>query len=173
MTDLPVWIQLLQALLTPAVAIAVGGVAFMQWRTAHNKSVLDLFDKRIEVYASAKNAVGMVLTQGKCSPDSEKKIMDAIDRSTFLFGTEVKFYLMSIWTEFIRLNSLNEEIKSGVVSSAKKRVETFGMIQRFYRDAPDVFGPYMRMDHKIALSPIDFLREKNRIRLSYADEKQR
>jgi hypothetical protein len=47
---LPLELQILTALLTPVIAVAVGYVAYQQWRTAREKLVLDLFKDRLAVY---------------------------------------------------------------------------------------------------------------------------
>ncbi|MDG4874165.1 hypothetical protein P9273_03510 [Mesorhizobium sp. WSM4935] len=54
---LPYWIRLIQALgptfagfATAAIALAVAVIAYRQWRTAHDKILLDLFDRRFSVF---------------------------------------------------------------------------------------------------------------------------
>jgi hypothetical protein len=44
--QLPLWVLYLQALSTPAIALLASVIGFFQWRTAHQRAVLDLFEKR-------------------------------------------------------------------------------------------------------------------------------
>lgn len=46
-------VQILSALLVPAIAIAGGVIAWLQWRTNERKRRQDLFDKRYEFYRRA------------------------------------------------------------------------------------------------------------------------
>ena len=52
MANTPTWIIVLQALLTPTIAAVAGLVAFLQWRTAHQKVILDLFDRCLRKFKS-------------------------------------------------------------------------------------------------------------------------
>ncbi len=55
------WTAYLTALLTPLVAIVAAYVAFVNARTAKNKLKLDLFDKRIKVFATIRDLIrGMI-----------------------------------------------------------------------------------------------------------------
>jgi hypothetical protein len=44
---IPVWISTLSALLTPAIAILGGVIAYRQWRTARDILKFDLFDRAL------------------------------------------------------------------------------------------------------------------------------
>ena len=46
----PLWIQILSALLTPVIGVATIFIARQQWRTAHSKYRLYLFEKRLALY---------------------------------------------------------------------------------------------------------------------------
>ena len=47
------WIDILQALLTPTIALIAVGIGLAQWWTARNRLKLDLFDTRWSVYGVA------------------------------------------------------------------------------------------------------------------------
>ncbi|MER8838471.1 hypothetical protein NKH86_06875 [Mesorhizobium sp. M0913] len=76
MTNLPLWAQILQALLTPVIALAVGFIAYRQWRTAHSRLVLDLFEKRLAVYEQTRKAVSFVNTHGRTSREAEIDLLE-------------------------------------------------------------------------------------------------
>ena len=61
---LPHWVQVVSALgpvftasATLVVGVIVAVIAYRQWRVAHEKLILDLFDKRFAVYSEATSAV--------------------------------------------------------------------------------------------------------------------
>lgn len=63
-TQLPYSLQVLQALSTPMIALLAAVIGVMQWRTAHQRAVLDLFQKRWEAYTEIRNAMGEVMREG-------------------------------------------------------------------------------------------------------------
>jgi hypothetical protein len=65
---MPNWIQYLQALATPAVALLAIVIALLQWRTAHQRAVLDLFDRRMQAFDSLNAAVAEIMREGARLP---------------------------------------------------------------------------------------------------------
>ena len=108
MSAVPIWIQILQALLTPTIALAVGLIAFMQWRTSHQKVVLDLFDRRLAIYHTVRDAIDAISSQGTVRPESIQKFVKAYEAASFLFGKDVcdyidRLYLLALlWHIFSR-----------------------------------------------------------------------
>jgi hypothetical protein len=68
-TPLPYWIQLLQALCTLAIAALAAVIAIAQWRIAKQKAVVDIFDKRMDVYNSLRAVVQKVMSAGNATRD--------------------------------------------------------------------------------------------------------
>jgi hypothetical protein len=172
---MPLWIQILQGLLTPAIALAVGVIAFMQWRTAHQKVVLDLFDRRLAVYTTAREAVSRVVTSGSNDRDSDLGLLEALHASMFLFGDDVKDFLNEMYVATLNLEIANSKLEHDGATEAdgQSRMAIFRQISSFYERAPAVFGRYMRMDQKRTRTPLEWLADANSRRLSYADEKQK
>jgi hypothetical protein len=63
-------------------------IGFMQWRTAHQRSVLDLFEKRFEVYSSIREIVGEVIREGSVPNLRAFNFARAAEKAQFLFGSE-------------------------------------------------------------------------------------
>ncbi|MER8581727.1 hypothetical protein NKG95_24060 [Mesorhizobium sp. M1423] len=153
MNNLPQWVQILQALLTPVIALAVGFIAYRQWRTAHSRLVLDLFEKRLAVYERTRRAVSVVNTHGKASPDAEADLLAAMNSAEFLFGKDVRDYLQKLWERFVRLGAASAMIEGTEGEERKRQIELrsrFALeISRFYYEGSDIFSPYMRMEHRL------------------------
>ncbi|WP_332712657.1 hypothetical protein [Pelagibacterium mangrovi] len=65
-------------------------IAAFQWRTAREKLLLDLFDKRYAVYTDILHSVRTVdFFRGSDFTPNFRKVVDARIRSAFLFGQEV------------------------------------------------------------------------------------
>ncbi|WP_105437685.1 hypothetical protein [Neorhizobium sp. T25_13] len=156
MNDVPTWIQIVQALATPAVAIAAGAIAYRQWRTAHEKVVLDLFEKRFEVFMGVREIVSRggkrTLLRDQGLPN------ELLARGRFLFGRDVV-------SELEEIHRLCAEVDTGSHTAFRELHETFDRILV-------KLEPYMEMSQK-RVSWGDWLTERNKTRLSYADEKQK
>lgn len=178
MNALPLWIQVLQALLTPAIAVAVSVIAFMQWRTAHQKVVLDLFDRRLAVYEETRLFYHQIVRHGIRLPMADAANFHSVrNKAAFLFGDELRAFLeefhlaaINMATNAAQINDAVGNDRSGYVSYAHQHIrEVVGLGQQI----ESMFSPYMRMDQKRVLTVREWLEERNRIRLSRADEKQR
>ena len=101
---LPVWAQWIQALgpvaislVTVIIAVAVGVIAYRQWKTAREKLVLDLFERRFTLYVAAKVGVDQVLRDGSARDnDGIRNIAVVRSEAIFLFGDEVLEYFRKL-----------------------------------------------------------------------------
>lgn len=160
---LPVWAQYLQAPLTPTIALAVGFIAYRQWRTAHSKLVLDLFERRPEVYELTRKAVSFVNTHGRTSHEAEVDLLTAMNSAEFLFGQDVRDYLDKMWERFIRFGAASAMMQDTEGEARKTHVEEHlrlvQEITQFYYEGSDVFAPYMRMEHRLR-PPLKKIRQR-------------
>jgi hypothetical protein len=76
------------SLVTAFIAAIVAVIAFLQWQTAREKVLLDLFDKRFAVYADLCEVV-----RGQIDQTSYFGFKGAASRARFLFGPEVQTFL--------------------------------------------------------------------------------
>lgn len=177
MNQVPLWLQVLQALLTPTVAVAVGFIAFMQWRTAHQKVVLDLFDRRLAIYDGVIAAVEDYLSHFDDRSKASLQLYRLGLKAEFLFGAEVAGAIDRLRDDIYDHMKLVGRVNGSAPQldvKAKADLEVLserliGVHERF----ATVCAPYMRMDQKVSPSVGSWLQERNRIRLSYADEHQR
>lgn len=148
-------------------------VAFMQWRTAHQKVLLDLFEKRLAIYEKIKKAVEHITRSEAVIAD--KLLMEAFDASAFLFGKEIQAHIDSIWTIHQTIARMNYKLQNGTLTAADDithatvSAELIGLSGNL----SELFAPYMRMNQTRVRTPIEWFYERNRIRLSYADERQK
>jgi len=177
----PAWIQVLQALLTPAIAIAVGVVAFMNWRTAHQKVMLDLFDRRVRIYeATIDAALGYInVVEDMNGSKALSVLKKAHTEARFLFGDEIAETIDQISRnifEHRRLNrrsesrNVGDEERDGLLERASEVEDEISQIMARWTD---LVLPYLKMDQRRVQTPTEWLTERNKIRLSFADEKQR
>jgi hypothetical protein len=152
-SQLPVWVQYLQAFSTPIIALGVAFIAYRQWQTANAKLVLDLFEKRLAVFELAKESISIVTRDGHPNREADMKLLEAIGSAEFLFGSDVAKYLDDMWKRYCKSSFANTMLGNDEVAERSKFVELksqmFTEITNFYKDAPKVFAPYMRMDQRV------------------------
>ena len=79
--------EIVQWIFAAGTAVFVAIVAFFQWSTAEQKAVLDLFDRRHEIYEIVRNSVGQMLSS---SPEFDlarmKEFGKTMERAYFFWG---------------------------------------------------------------------------------------
>lgn len=92
--DADSWVKIINLFATPAIAAAVAGISWMNWRTAERKRQQDLFDKRYDFYLRMKKIYEDFVFN---EVDAD---YDDIDRwrteAKFLFGQQLADHVASI-----------------------------------------------------------------------------
>jgi hypothetical protein len=156
---LPYWIQVLQALLTPAIAAIAVMIALFQWRTAQQKVVLDLFDRRMETYTALRTVVAKVMASSSAETlQTSFEFLQALDRADFLFGNEVIEHLKKIDNAIQEIRMTVAEAKdlspgpqlTANVAMERSARDTVGS---FYTTLQPLVKPYIRMHQKTTWWP--------------------
>ena len=131
------------------IAFLVLLVGYAQWRTANQRVVLDLFDRRLESYQDLEDAVGGVLREGVVDAHAFRRYLDGKMRARFLFGNDVLEFLDSVYDDIVALQTIYTD---DVINHSARRMELtdkkFAAVRRvsaFAEQAPLIFGPYMSM----------------------------
>jgi len=150
--QLPTWVQYLQAFLTPAIAVLVAVIGWFQWRTAHQRAVLDLFDKRMEVHDEISAVIRKVVQTGKVKDTIAHEFWRASARVDLLFGPEVGKYLRTIYDKLADMAVADHAQEHGTpderMKAAEKRMDRFSAIDKFFVDFPKLVRPYVKMHQK-------------------------
>ena len=153
MSGLPTWIQYLQALAVPAIALLAVVIAIAQWRTAHQRAVLDLFERRMTAYSAIRESVAEVVRHGSVSDTNLLAFLRATDQAEFLFGREVKAYLNSLYSELVRHQHAKSVMTISQGDERTKAIDTkcqaLRDINDFYKRFPPMLAAYAQMDQKV------------------------
>jgi hypothetical protein len=143
----------MQALSVTIIGLLGALIAYFQWRTAHQRVVLDLFDRRIAVFREIEDAAKGMLNASNTS-DMEKPFwayVRAESNARFLFGQDVIGALESLRSDIADVMSL---------TGIERGPDSDKMIDRKYlalqniagfiqtKSAP-LFAPYIRLDQKM------------------------
>jgi hypothetical protein len=98
--ELPPLMLYVQAVGPTVVAIIAGFIAgyiaLRQWRTAHDKLRLDMFDRRIAVYDATKALTNMASLHGQVTMEDLGRFYETIRGSEFLFFGETRKFVTNI-----------------------------------------------------------------------------
>ncbi|MBX3547751.1 MAG: hypothetical protein KF748_01210 [Xanthobacteraceae bacterium] len=156
-TELPYWLQVFSALAVPAIAILGLGIAFAQWRTAQQKTVMELFEKRWRIWDGLRKAIVPILKSGMVSDEDWKAFLRARDGDSFLFGKEVTSYLDAIHKELLNHQAAESMSQISELDRAQQvgaKTKAFRKIAAFFEEFPPLIEPYMRM-HQQSPSPLN------------------
>lgn len=131
-------------------------VAYMQWRTAHQKVMLDLFERRLQVFKDVREIASRGADRSTFSDPGLPN--DVIAHARYIFGPEVLAIISDIYNH-----------------CTARDIGTLqpGALDRDYQRFLVAIDPYLRMDQRKVRTPAEWLKDKNAKRLSYADEHQR
>jgi len=85
---LPLWVQWIQVGATIFIALAATRIAYGQWQTAHQRVLLDLFERRMAMYEAMRDVVAGVLQTGRADHETYFRFLRATDRPHLVFGDE-------------------------------------------------------------------------------------
>jgi len=157
MADLASWFSLGVATFVAFIGLLQFLTAREQARTANNRAVLDLFEKRYAVYEGIRSVVGKVLAYGSANMQNMQIFMDAAvvaEKAKFLFAEDINNYLEQLMKDLTSLERLEVERKNLQGDDEKKnlnsQLEIRNRITLFYKDGAQRFAPYIRFDHKLS-----------------------
>jgi hypothetical protein len=91
-------------------AAFVARVGYFQWRTAEHKAVLDLFDRRREIYEAIRKGVAQIVTSPLgLNQQKEIEFVDAMERAYFFFGDDMQAYLRQLRNDILLVRTMDTE----------------------------------------------------------------
>jgi hypothetical protein len=141
------WITILIA----AIALLIG---YFQWVTAHQRVVIDLFEKRLRLFNSIELAIGQVVRDAETSPETLQTFLQAEADACFLFGLDVLKELRSLGSDFEFLHTYSKAVIDDPDLPNRDDIfqERWNILQRLGDDWPErlsrTFAPYIRLTQK-------------------------
>jgi hypothetical protein len=99
-SELPGWLQYIQALGPTIVAIVVGAIAayiaYRQWLTAHYRLRFDVYEKRFAAYDATRSLISTITFHGQTTPEDLGNFYNGIKGAEFLFDGGTRDFMMKI-----------------------------------------------------------------------------
>ena len=141
--------------------LVIGGfaayIAWRQWRTAQDRVVLDLFERRFQVFQELTQTIASAFSEANVKIDDLAKFDAATEKARYLFGAEVHDYLKEVRSKLIDIRTVQFALPGMPDSEARTKAETkltdgLGEMHLFYEKLAAILTPYLRMSAK---SPAD------------------
>jgi hypothetical protein len=153
MSQVPIYVQYLTAISTPIIALMVAAIAFAQWRTAHQRMILDLFQRRMDLVDLVSRIASSIVMEGALRNEDVDGFLRARRGDEFLFGPEVTTYLEDTYKRLTQLHAYEKVMERAQGEERKQLVEKRGAIRneltRFNETFHTLVTPYVRMNQKL------------------------
>lgn len=156
--------QSAQWIIAAITAIFVAAVAYLQWRTAQQKAVLDLFDRRRAIYEIVRKAVGTMSSNSMTFDQTrEVEYMQAMEDAFFFFGDDVDRYVRRLWSDITDVWAADKELEGTPDTNTRralleKRRAALTRIAQFHNDGMPLFARYMRFSQTVPMHLLDRFR---------------
>lgn len=146
------WTQYISAIGIPIIAALAAWIAFRQFQIARNKLKLELFDKRMEVYSAAREALSNIARQGDLTTEQQIQYLQGTGSARWLFGHEVSNYLdTTLWHKIVDLELHNTMSKDSEDPERSKhileRAETMKWMIRQHKEFDALVESYLTLKH--------------------------
>src|SRR5260370_2845397 len=156
-------VTIIQAIIAGGTAIVVAAVGYYQWRTAEQKAVLDLFDRRRAIYDVVQSCVDQMISSSPgFDQQRQTEFVRAKEQAYFFFGDDVQTYLEQLWQDIINVRSADDELKgplqpSDRAQTIERRRPAWARISECSRNVKPLSGKYIRFSHPVPPRPPHFL----------------
>jgi hypothetical protein len=140
--------------LVPIIAVFAALIAYLQWVTAHQKIVLELFDKRLGAFQEIQAALIPVMRNRAVTQEDFFTFAQAVERCRFLFGDDVHQYVaelrkkmsfMSVYTD----ETIDQRTEPERAKLIVKKSDHLNDLADFEKDGVPLFAPYLKLDQKM------------------------
>ena len=156
------WVDILQALLTPTIALIAVAIGVAQWWTARNKLKLDLFDIRWAAYVATRDLLTEMFTSGKTTPETEAIFLRETRGANWLFDDRLDSYLRNeLWAKATLLKTANAKLEptappQGRDDATHQKNEIMIWLAKQDAVVDALFGRFLKMDE----SPFESMRAR-------------
>jgi hypothetical protein len=141
---------IIQAVTTFVLGIVAGFIAWRQWRTSRDRIVLDLFERRFQVFQELTRAISDAFHKPHVGVPDLANFDGATERARFLFGPEVHSYLIEVRRHLVDLIAMGRSLADMPDGAQRTRAENkisdaLNEMHVFYGNLADLVTPYLRI----------------------------
>jgi hypothetical protein len=153
--QLPLWVQYLQALGAPLLAVVIAAVgallAWQQVKLARVRLQHDLYDRRFAVFEAARKLLADVLAQSNATDEQIRSYVIGTAEARFLVNDDISKYLNEIRTRVSRLRAINATMSPLPVGDqrtalAQEEERIFAWMMEQVDVLVDKFRPFLTLE---------------------------
>lgn len=136
------YVEILQASLTPLIAVIAVLVAWLQYKNTRYKTKLDLYEKRYRVYQAIKEVRDVAISETSVKREEMLELISKTKEVEFLFGKEVNEYIKTLHLNLIKLNMSTTKLDRAIERSedVKNYSEENAKLLHWLTDQPPVIN---------------------------------
>lgn len=154
---MPIWVQWSQFIATIIIALFAVIITYRQWRTAHERLLLDLFEKRMTIYENVRAVIAEITRNGTADGATVLRYVQATDRLGLLFGIEVLAYSDETRERIVQLAYHEAMARNDGLGQHRndrdmhkgKAAELIKALGEFHDEFSVLLMPYVRMTTKL------------------------
>jgi hypothetical protein len=104
------WVEILNALLTPLIAVIALFIAWQQYRVNHNSLRNQLYERRHAVFKAFMSYLADVMREGKTNYQRTGQFYAEASEAEFLFSKAISKHMEELYSKGIELVSLHEQM---------------------------------------------------------------
>jgi hypothetical protein len=133
-----------------AIALLAVAIAWGQWWPARQRLILDLFERRFQVFLDFRRVASQAIQLGRI--ENPASVNEIIARARFLFGADV-MQALAQWQQATTILEVTTVAATAADSDRRNRYEVRKLeavqeINRLFDETLPLFGRYMHMDQK-------------------------
>ena len=137
-------IEILQALLTPVIAIATTCIAYQQYRIRRDEKSLAMYDRRLSLFKAAISIVDRIRAGDTLVTDDAFSWASSVAEAEFLFGPEVQAVLDPLFEAVYEYAILTEPTTLGGQPYNTACAAAANQVEFFRQPLLAVLAPYLR-----------------------------
>ena len=135
------------------VAALVGWVGVLQYRIAHERLKLDLWEKRYAIYKGAQKFLSLVMQEGTADMKELMGFFHDTQDAYFLFRPDMAEYLSSLYKRGVELRTMRKVYEPKDVGEERSRLceKEARLLKELGDDLSQLkirFGPYLKLARK-------------------------
>lgn len=104
------WVEILNALLTPLIAVITAYIAWQQYRVNHNSLRNQLYERKHAVFKAFMSYLADIVREGKTNYQRTGQFYAEASEAEFLFSEAISTRMEELYSKGIDLVSLHEKM---------------------------------------------------------------
>ncbi len=126
------WIDYLQALLIPAIALFGILIAWLQWRINHNRLKIERFEDRFARFEATRKFLQCIIKHGDVVEEERLAFLSATVGSRFVFDVKIADFLNELHANAVILQEGKEEYRDSTKETRTYKPKELSNLKKWF-----------------------------------------